>query len=299
MGKCLVTTLDVVVSNPDLPKLGELVIPFKAGSAVSLKLSSDVAGNNVSINKTKFSNHETNSVDFGTTAVTVNYGGDEDCVIRIKNKYLLTRFELVSGDVDFIDGMFDYITCGVNNATRIYVLPGSYGLNVETIMKDKETPKVVSMYGTGMSGDMSNLSVWPTIKCYDSPKLVGKPYSYYGANIIELTNTASNLSLTDISSFASTLTTLNFSGSANISGDINTLGSCKGVTAMNFGGTSISGSLEELGSLQYAAGRTSSFIRVTCNGIITMLVDGVATPVSDGVTKYIRFSANGYTITDN
>lgn len=298
MGKCLVTTLDVVVNNPELPKIGELVIPFKAGTAVSLSLSSNEAGNNVSINKAKFSNHNTNSVDFGTTAVTVNYGGEEDCIIRIKDKYLLTRFEIVGGDVDFVEGMFDYISCGVPNGTRIFVLPKAYGLNVETLMADTDTEKVVSMVGTGMSGSLNNIKVYPTLQCFNSPKLTGKPSSYYTPNKIELTNTASDLSLVGLSSFA-TINILNFAGSANIIGNLNSLGALKSCTTMNFAGTSIIGALEDLGSLQYAAERTSGFIRITCNGIITMVIDGVATPLPDGTVKYIRFSAGGYTIADS
>lgn len=298
MGKCLVTTLDVVVNNPGLPKIGELVIPFKAGTTVSLSLASNAAGNNVSINKAKFSNHNTNSVDFGTTAVTVNYGGEEDCVIRIKDKYLLTRFEVVSGDVDFVEGMFDYITCGVPNETRVFVLPNAYGLNVETLMANTDTEKVVSMVGTGMSGSLDNLKIFPTLKCYDSPKLIGKPSSYYTPNQIILTNTAVSLNLVELASLTS-INMLDFTGSPSIIGNLNSLRALKSLATLSCNGTAIIGALEDLGSLQYAAGRTSGFIRITCNGIITMLVDGTATPLPANTTKYIRFSASGYTIQDS
>lgn len=296
MNKCLVITLPSAAAGESFPKIGELVIPFKAGTPVKLVLASNAAGNNVSINKDRFSNVASNSVDFGTSNTTVEYAGAEDCIIKIKNKYLLTRLEIATGDIDFYEGLFDYVGCDVPENIRIFPITNDYGINLDTVKNNGV--RIISMAATGVSGSLDGITVYPTIRCFDSPKLTGKPAGYYGIQHITLTNTGTTLTLADVSALT-TLITLNVSGSSKVTGNLSSLTSLTAISTLNVYGTQVAGSLESLGAGQVSAGRTSGFIVVTCNGIVTMVIDGQQTALPARTVKYIRFSASGYTITPN
>lgn len=295
MGNCLVTKLNGTVSGSYLPKIGELQIPFKAGTPVEIIVKSTVA-NNATIDKSAFSERQTNSVDFSNSNTTLKYDGTEPCVITIKDKYNLDKLIITTGDVDFYSGLFDYVSYNISGNSLVVIQIRGYSINIDSIVPESATYKRLFLESMGASGSVNKIRTDTTFSCLNSPKLSGSFYGITG-NQLALTNSNVSLSLGSLSALNSILY-LDFDGSSNITGDISSLISSKGLGTLNVKNTTITGSLNTLcdGLYDSGSGKVGGTLNFTGNGIVTYLVDGVATVIPNGTIKTVRFSSSGYTI---
>lgn len=295
MGNCLVTKLNGTVSSSNLPKVGELQIPFKAGTPVELIVKSAVA-NNATIDKSAFSERLTNSVDFSDSNTTLKYDGTDSCVITIKDKYNLTVLAITTGDVDFYSGLFDYVSYNISGNSLVVIRIKEYSINIDSIIPESATYKRLYLESAEVSGSVNKIYADTTFAAKNSPKLSGSFYRI-ATNQIVLTNSDVSLSLDSLSALG-ILMYLVFEGSPNITGDISSLTNPKGLGTLNVKNTTITGSLNTLcdGLYDGGSGKVGGTLNFTGNGIVTYLVDGVATAIPNGTKKTVKFSSSGYTI---
>lgn len=218
--KCLVTKLNGMVNNDNLPILGALTVKVKSVTSPTdnqRKLTITVAETETVKVKAVGGSFTKNGVSMteltlnNSDGVVVLYFSNGDYKVNIENKYGILTLQTAENSI---------ISFNLDE----FVLP--------------KTLSIVAM-SSGNTGSIDN------IKLEDS------------ANVISLkdnTNISGNIS--SLSGYTS-LIYLNLRNCAGISGDIESLGGMPSLTTIDIYGTSIGGTIEGFVAAQVAAGRTS------------------------------------------
>lgn len=142
MGNCLVTKLNEVVQNENLPKLGGLILgKLKAGENTLSQLNGYVDGEGVSVGMSgagssmtykgsAVSNPFTLTLESKRGSNTYFYAGSEDSLIYVDNKYDLATLFISGSNAKFeLNVIFDDFYC----LTKLYYLEAEF---------------LISMYGS-------------------------------------------------------------------------------------------------------------------------------------------------------
>lgn len=281
MGNCLVTKLNGVCNNPQLKKLGELLIsvkkvdnPTRASQGFSVKLSKDtdltIIGDGYFTDYTLLPNNGNTLHAKANVLTNFWVNCNSECYISIKNKYNLMELNLrdlgaaidVNNNKSFDIGELSYST----ELTKLDITKTSvYG----DISAFKNCTKLVQLLvsESNVKGDIKALATCTSLtNLYLGNTNVDGDISYLAnlVNLIDLhlykTKVYGNISV--IANFKK-LPSVNMSDTA-VSGDISTLASATQLTGLLLANTNVSGDVSALRNLTKL-----SALYLKSNGVIT------------------------------
>lgn len=298
MKNCLVTTLEGVVDNDSLIKLGELKFKISGNNMVQVATTAYPVTIDMSILDTYpdvvFTDNNERTIDIDH--IERYRTASAACEIVINDKYKLSTFS-ANGNSPVECSIDSFQFCPLKVFSAYSGVDGSSGKITGYTSKLSPSIQVMLLYSKGIIYD--GLPVMSALKDYELK-------ANEAIDINEIVNKCANLErifafYADVKGSIETLpartgiTTLRLEQRGNtpheVTGDIIHLASWSGLTTLNINGTKISGSIADFLDAMYndGNGRTSGSITITVNSIVTN-VSGASS------TQTYNFSSGGWTM---